>query len=309
MAVPVSRERIFHPGEVALQTEAGVAERMARVGPQAIRDHMPEQHRQFFALLPFVVVGSIDAQGQPAASLLAAPPGFAASPQPELLRVDALPLAGDPLESNLLPGAPLGLLGIEAQTRRRNRVNGDVVERDSRGFTVRVGQSFGNCPKYIHPREALFVGAPAAGAARVAERLEQRQRALIERADTFYIASAHPGAARHEQGAHGVDVSHRGGPPGFVAFTDDDTFVISDYRGNNLYMTLGNLRLEPRAGLLFQDFERGDLLQIEARTELVVGRHPLAGPDDSGRLLRFHVERARWFARASALRFSAEEAE
>src|SRR6188768_1910112 len=69
MAVPVSRERIFHPGEVALQTEAGVAERMARVGPQAIRDHMPEQHRQFFALLPFVVVGSIDAQGQPAASL------------------------------------------------------------------------------------------------------------------------------------------------------------------------------------------------------------------------------------------------
>jgi hypothetical protein len=57
--------------------------------------------------------------------------------------------------------------------------------------------------------------------------------------------------------------------------------------------------------LLFQDFERGDLLQIEARTELVAGRHPQAGPDDSGRLLRFHVERARWFARASALRFTA----
>jgi hypothetical protein len=305
MAVPVTRERSFHSGEVALQTEAGVAERMARVGSQMIRDYLPEQHRQFFELLPFVVIGSIDAQGQPTASLLAGPPGFASSPEPELLRVDALPLAGDPLESNLHPGAPLGVLGIQANARRRNRINGDVSERDSRGFSLRVGQSFGNCPKYIQPREALFAGAPASAAARVAERLEPRQRALIAGADTFYIASAHPGAAEHEQSAHGVDVSHRGGPPGFVAFTDDDSFVISDYRGNNLYMTLGNLRLQPRAGLLFQDFERGDLLQIEARTELVAGRHPQAGPDDSGRLLRFHVERARWFARASALRFTA----
>lgn len=307
MDATATRQRSFHAGEVALQTEAGVAERMARVAPQAIRDHMPDQHRHFFELLPFVIVGSIDSRGQPTASLLAAPPGFASSPEPQLLRVEALPLAGDPLESNLGSGAPLGLLGIQAHTRRRNRVNGEVSERDSRGFTLRVDQSFGNCPKYIHPREALFVGAPVASAARVAERLEQRQRALIASADTFYIASAHPDAARHEQRAHGVDVSHRGGPPGFVAFTDDDTFVISDYRGNNLYMTLGNLRLEPRAGLLFQDFERGDLLQIEARTELVTGSHPQAGPDDSGRLLRFHVERARWFARASALRFLPEE--
>jgi predicted pyridoxine 5'-phosphate oxidase superfamily flavin-nucleotide-binding protein len=297
-----SGERSFHAGEVALQAEAGVAERMARVAPQAIRAHMPEQHRQFFELLPFVVVGSIDAQGQPTASLLMRPPGFAHSPEPERLRLDALPLPGDPLESNLHPDAPLGLLGIQAHTRRRNRLNGDVCERDSRGFSVRVGQSFGNCPKYIHPREVRFAGAPPVAAVRAADRLEPRQRTLIASADTFYIASAHPAAARHEQQAHGVDVSHRGGPPGFVAFSDDDTFVISDYRGNNLYMTLGNLRLEPRAGLLFQDFERGDLLQIEARTELVAGRHPQAGPDDSGRLLRFHVERARWFPRASALR-------
>ena len=308
MAAPVRRVRsCFHAGELALQTEAGVAERMARVGSQMIREFMPAQHRQFFERLPFVVVGSIDAQGQPTASLLAGPPGFASAPEPERLRVDAAPLAGDPLESNLRPGAPLGLLGIQAHTGRRNRVNGELSERDSRGFTLRVGQSFGNCPKYIQPREALFVGARAPGVARVAERLGQRQRALIASADTFYIASAHPEAGRHESSAQGVDVSHRGGPPGFVAFSDDDSFVISDYRGNNLYMTLGNLQLEPRAGLLFQDFERGDLLQIEARTELVVGRHPQAGADDSGRLLRFHVERARWFAGASPLRFLTEQ--
>jgi hypothetical protein len=37
---------------------------------------MPEQHREFFPLLPFVIVGSIDAEARPSASALAAPPGF-----------------------------------------------------------------------------------------------------------------------------------------------------------------------------------------------------------------------------------------
>ncbi|HVZ30993.1 MAG TPA: pyridoxamine 5'-phosphate oxidase family protein, partial [Polyangiaceae bacterium] len=235
----------------------------------------------------------------------AAPPGFVCSPEPEILRVDALPLQGDPLASNLRPGAALGLLGIQAHARRRNRVNGTVIERDARGFTLRVAQSFGNCPKHIHPREALFAGSRCSAPVQVAERLDQRQRALIASADTFFIASAHPRAASQPRGAHGVDVSHRGGPPGFVAFTDDDRFVIPDYRGNHLYMTLGNLRLQPRAGLLFQDLEHGDLLQVEARTELIAGRHPRPGPDDTGRLLCFLVERVRWFPGASALRFLA----
>jgi predicted pyridoxine 5'-phosphate oxidase superfamily flavin-nucleotide-binding protein len=306
MAAPATRERSFHEGEVALQTKAGVAERMARVGPQAIRDHMPEQHRQFFELLPFVVVGSIDEQGQPTASLLAASPGFATSPEPELLRVDALPLAGDPLESNLRPGAALGLLGIQAHTRRRNRVNGDVAELDRRGFTLRVGQSFGNCPKYIHPREARFAAAPTPGAARVAERLEQRQRALIASADTFYIASAHPGALTNPTSAAGVDASHRGGPPGFVHFTAYDSFEVSDYSGNNLYMTLGNLRLNPHAGLLFIDRVSGDLLQLEASVELIAGVQASSRESDSGRVLRFCVQRARTFRQASRLAFGAE---
>jgi predicted pyridoxine 5'-phosphate oxidase superfamily flavin-nucleotide-binding protein len=305
MATLPRREPTFHAGEVALQSEAGLAERLARVGPQMIRDYLPEQHRQFFPLLPFVVVGSSDEAGQPTSSLLSAPPGFVFSPEPEILRVEALPLEGDPLESNLRPGAPLGLLGIQAHTRRRNRVNGSVIERDGRGFALRVGQSFGNCPKYIQPRQAFFAGPRLSAAVRVTERLDAGQRALIASADMFFIASAHPEAASHPRRAHGVDVSHRGGPPGFVAFTGDDRFVFPDYRGNNLYMTLGNLRLQPRAGLLFQDLEHGDLLQIDARTELITGPHPQPGPDDTGRLLCCHVERVRCFSGAAALRFLA----
>jgi hypothetical protein len=43
-------------------------------------------------------------------------------------------------------GARIALLGIELPTRRRNRMNGVVVDLDVSGFVVRVEQSFGNCP-------------------------------------------------------------------------------------------------------------------------------------------------------------------
>jgi predicted pyridoxine 5'-phosphate oxidase superfamily flavin-nucleotide-binding protein len=128
---------------------------------------------------------------------------------------------------------------------------------------------------------------------------------LIARADTFYLASAHPSAPRAGARSHGVDVSHRGGPPGFALFTDDATFVIPDFRGNDLYNTLGNLRLNPSAGLLFIDAAHGDVLQLEATAKLVVGSHPLAGDAGTGRIVRFDVQRARFFPGASALRFIA----
>jgi uncharacterized protein len=293
----------FHAGERALQERAGVAERMARIGPQVIREQMPEQHRQFFELLPFIIVGSVDALGQPTASLLAAPAGFVSSADARTLRVDALPRADDPLHDNLRPGAPLAVLGIQPHTRRRNRANGDVLERDALGFSLAVAQSFGNCPKYIHPREAIYVGPRQSSAARVSERLGDAERALIRRADTFFIASAHPEAGSGGARSHGVDVSHRGGPAGFAHFTDEATFSIPDFSGNNFFNTLGNLLLQPAAGLLFIDVANGDVLELEASAEALDGAHPLAGPDHTGRIVRFEIHRSRFFTGASALRF------
>jgi uncharacterized protein len=296
-------EPTFHAGEAALQGEVGAAERMQRIGPQVIRAQLPEQHREFFHQLPFVVVGSIDPQGQPSASLLAGAPGFVVSPDPSRLRIDALPSADDPLSANLHTGAALGVLGILAHERRRNRVNGRLIELDASGFSLAVDQSFGNCPKYIWPREPVYVGARPEQAARRSDSLTERERALVASADTFYLASAHPEAGTSSARSHGVDVSHRGGPPGFAHFTDDATFIIPDFRGNNFYNSLGNLQLNPRAGLLFLDFEQGDLLLLEAITEMTAGAHPLAGAYGTGRILRFHVRLARFLPGASPLRF------
>ena len=87
----------FHAGERELQARAGVRERMAEVGTRVIRDFMPDQHRELFAKLPLIVVGSLDEAGRPWASLLAGAPGFVSTPDARLMRIDALPHPDDPL--------------------------------------------------------------------------------------------------------------------------------------------------------------------------------------------------------------------
>jgi predicted pyridoxine 5'-phosphate oxidase superfamily flavin-nucleotide-binding protein len=303
-----STPEVFHSGEVDLQRAAGSAERLGRLGSQVIRGHMPEQHREFFRLLPFVVVGSVDARGQPCASLLSGPPGFVSSPDPRSLRVMAPVPFGDPLVENLAPGAPLAVLGIQPHTRRRNRANGRVARHETTSFSLDVQQSFGNCPKYITARELAYAGPREPSAPRIDDHLAPAERALIERADTFFIASAHPDAGRSDSPARGVDVSHRGGPPGFVHFIDASRFIIPDFRGNDFYNTLGNVRLLPRAGLLFVDFGSGDLLALETEAEALAGEHPLQHPAVTGRIVRFRVQRVRCLPGAARLRVLADGA-
>ena len=268
---------------------------------------MPDQHREFFAQLPLLVAGTVDAQGQPWASVLAGPPGFVDSPDPRQLVVRAQPFPHDPLAETLGVGSPIGLLGIEPHTRRRNRLNGHVVRCDTAGFTVHVDQSFGNCPKYIQARKPEFVArGGAAPTARRLDALDEPARALISRADTFFIATAHPLAAPSDRPAFGVDVSHRGGKPGFVR-VDGSSITVPDFLGNFFFNTLGNLALNPSCGLLFMDFENGDLLYLAARGEVVAQGPELAAFAGAQRLLRLQVVSALRVSNVLPLRWSAAE--
>ncbi len=259
----------FHAGERGLQAGAGSAQRLAQAGPRVIRDHMPQQHRDFFALLPFIVAGALDGQGQPWASFITGPAGFVQSPAERSLRIGRLPAAGDPLNGLLRSGAPVGLLGIQPHTRRRNRMNGRITQLDGEGLSVAVAQSFGNCPKYIQAREAGFdVAALPPGPPERIGSLDGAAGRIIRGADTLFIASAHPQACRPSAAAHGVDVSHRGGKPGFV-HVEGNALLLPDFAGNAFFNTLGNLQLEPRCGLLFTDFEGGEALWLAARATLV----------------------------------------
>jgi len=291
---------------VAVQERAGTRERLAETGPRVIRGVMPPQHRAFFELLPFVVLGAVDASGQAWASwLVGSGNGFVTSPDETHLRIEALPLEGDPMAALIQPGAPLGLLGIELSTRRRNRANGRVVEHDAHGFTLQVLQSFGNCPKYIQRRAPLQPQHAAPGPVRRGAHLDTEAAALVRAADTFFLASHAPGDAANAGG----DVSHRGGRPGFVQVSHDGRWLTwPDFVGNGFFNTLGNLATEPRTGLVFVDFDNGDLLHVNGSAAIEWTGPELAGFAGAQRLVRLHIHEVLHRPAAVPLRWQYVEA-
>lgn len=286
-ASPVSP---WHAGERQLQQSAGVAERMEVIGAKVIRDHLPEQHRAFYELLPYLVVGAVDDQGLPWATLLEGSPGFVYSPDPYRLRIDSLPAVGDPAGAGLKKGAAVGVLGIDLNTRRRNRMNGVVGTAGMDGFVVDVVHTFGNCPKYIQLRAvdpAALGQRSAEGVVQRASSLDEAARAVIRSADTFFVASYVDLAGDAAQ--RSVDVSHRGGNSGFVR-VEGDVLTIPDFTGNSFFNTLGNLQVNPVAGLLFVDFASGDVLQVVGGAEVILGGAELATFEGAERLWKVRVE-------------------
>jgi len=241
----------FHEGERRAQVLSGVTPPFGAF----IRPFMPEQHRGFFATLPYVVLGTLSPDGWPVATFAAGPPGFLSSPDETTLLLGWKPPTGDPVAEAIGPGAPIAILGIEFATRRRNRANGVVLTTGPDGVRVRVLQSFGNCPQYIRTRDALPVGRVAGPVERLSQ-LDAEAHGLVATATTFFVASCAPDVA-----LGGMDVSHRGGPAGFV-HVSGDIITVPDYPGNRYFNTFGNFLENPQAGLLFIDFASGDVLHV-----------------------------------------------
>lgn len=184
-------------------------------------------------------------------------------------------------------------------------MNGIIEQITADAFHVRVSQSFGNCPKYINARRAVYVaGGTDARAIDHAGLGDEAIRQLIMRADTFFIATAYPADKRDiAASANGVDVSHRGGKPGFVRVDDDATLTVPDYAGNQFFNTIGNLLVNPRAGLLFIDFLTRDLLYLAVEAEILWEGEQIQRFEGAKRLLRFHVRAVRHLKSASPLRW------
>ncbi|WP_223443653.1 MULTISPECIES: pyridoxamine 5'-phosphate oxidase family protein [Pseudomonas] len=287
----------WHAGEKQLQAHVGVAERMEAFGRKVIRREMPDQHRTFYQQLPFMLYAAVDADGHPWASILEGQPGFAHSPEPGLLQFRSLPAIDDPAQ--LSDGSAIGLLGIELHTRRRNRINGHVRAMSMDGFAVTVDQSFGNCPQYIQLRQfrSVPLADPSTRVVQHFNELDNAAKAMIAEADTFFVASY-----VDVDGERSVDVSHRGGQTGFVR-VEGNRLTIPDFAGNLHFNTLGNLLLNPRAGLLFIDFNTGDLLQLSGRTEIILDGPQVEAFQGAERLWTIDVEQVVRRPAALALRW------
>lgn len=275
-------DAIFNDDELRAQSLAGGGS-----PGTGIRPVMVEQHRTFFAMLPYLLVASLDDAGHPVAGMLTGDPGFVHAPDETQLRIDAIPDRRTPLAAVLQPGKPAGILGIDLATRRRNRANGTIVAADPRGLTIAIAQSFGNCPQYIQ-RRSVEHAADAPGHAETLAGLDAEARHAIEHADTFFVASR----SRELGDANdGVDISHRGGRPGFVS-VEGDTLSIPDFRGNRYFNTLGNLLGDPRSALLFVDFERGDVLHLQGVADIDWSDDVARAVEGAERVWRFHVRSA-----------------
>ena len=285
----------FHIGEQAVQSRAGVREQLEQVGQRLIRDEMQDQHRELFLKLPMVLLGSVDAKGQPWASVLGLASGAVSqlitSAHAKQIEIHAIPHPDDPLHHNLLVGAPLGVLGIEPHTRRRNRMNGVVGSVSESGFTIQVQQSFGNCPKYIQARqvsEVIPAELSAEPLTQQEDELDADMQRMISQADTYFIATAYLDDAPNR----GVDVSHRGGKAGFVRVDDANTLTAPDFIGNFFFNTLGNITACPRAGLLFIDFSNGDVLYLAVDVQVIWDAEQVRQYTGAQRLMRYSVKHA-----------------
>jgi len=289
MTLPNNTTSAFHKGEIQVQKRVGMHEEMAYWGEKAIRPFFIEQHRLFFSELPFAVVSATDSQGKPWVTLLTGKQGFMHFPNDKTLHFDTQPIQGDALEDAFVEGADIGLIGIELSNRRRNRATGSIANNDGQGITFEVSQSFGNCPQYISERvwEYTETNTNEMTSTRHSK-LTESMKKWISSADTLFIGSGYKEKGEHK--SNGMDASHRGGSPGFMKVLNDRQLVLPDYSGNNFFNTIGNLILNPLVGLLFLDFEKGNMLQITGRVEMDWDSDKIQEHPGAHRLLNIEID-------------------
>ncbi|MEV0280399.1 pyridoxamine 5'-phosphate oxidase family protein [Streptomyces sp. NPDC050610] len=297
-----SRDAVYHEGERAVQRAAGVEAEAERVSV-ILGTRVELMAQAFLSSVSCVALGAADAEGRMWASVLLGEPGFVrASPgsvrivgragadavDPDALDPDALdpdgrdtgapgtvtpsanapstvtPSTGDlgvddPIGPRR-PGDRVGLIAMDFTRRRRLRVNGRVRSWGPGLIELGVDEAYGNCPRFIH-RRRLDPGLLSHGReSSVHTELGYWDTELIGRSDTLFIATKHPEA--------GADVSHRGGPPGFLRVAGPNRVQLPDYAGNAMFNTLGNLWSDPRVGLVLRDFGTGDTVHLTGRAAI-----------------------------------------
>ncbi|MBU2986274.1 pyridoxamine 5'-phosphate oxidase family protein [Saccharophagus degradans] len=260
----------FHQAERAVQKRLGVADMVAQHSEGYIRSTMPDQHRDFFTNLPMLIVSITDFDGFPWPIPLHGKPGFIKSPNANTLEIEAYPTLKDVLKLNFKKNQKIGILGIELHTRRRNRMNGTIEEINNNSFSVICEQSFGNCPQYIQKRELHWVETPQKCLQTedifLTNTLTSTSAEWIESSDTFFISSRTKRLSTDKR--DGLDVSHRGGKPGFVK-VENDTLYFPDFSGNKFFNTLGNIQSDSRVGLYFPDYESGKIVLISGTAKII----------------------------------------
>lgn len=291
---------LYHPGEREVQERVGVrqmAERVSRI----MQPYIPPAAQDFIKNHYMLIAASVDERGRVWASLVTGQPGFAEAldettvqiTQPNLLE-------GEPLLANLQFNSEIGILLIEFATRQRMRLNGQAFIDKNGNIQVFSRQVYSNCQKYIQkrlPYELIEDNKDPVGVEK-SQSLSVSQQRMIEKADTFFVASYHPEG--------GADASHRGGLPGFIRL-ENGILTWPDYSGNKMFNTLGNIQANPNTGLLFLDFEKGNVLQLTGLARIIWDEARVKTFTGAERLVEFVPEEILEYKGANPLRWDFKE--
>lgn len=113
--------------------------------------------------------------------------------------------------------------------------------------------------------------------------------AFIADRDSFYLATSSADGQPY--------IQHRGGPKGFLKILDENTLGIADFKGNQQYLSIGNLSENGKAFIFLMDYTRQRRVKLWGQARFV--------EDDPG-LLSHLVDDAYQAIPQRALLFSLE---
>ncbi|ORY17433.1 oxidoreductase-like protein [Clohesyomyces aquaticus] len=273
---------------------------------------------------PLLAIGTLDSQNRPWSTLWGGQPGFAQPLGGGIIGartiVDGVndpvvqALVGGHEKGEMVRGDPNGDgvgrlfagLTIDLMSRRRVKIAGRVVAgsvgdvevefedeservdgapetQEQIQLVTKIEQSLGNCPKYLNQYEIQ----PALVASKLVSQspsLSAGAKTIISKADMFFLSSATD---------EDMDTNHRGGPPGFVRILSDTEIVYPEYSGNRLYQTLGNFQMNPKVGMVFPDYETGDVVYLTGRTEILIKNQAATLLPGSNLAIKIMIDEAR----------------
>ncbi|MCJ1387556.1 hypothetical protein MMC18_000399 [Xylographa bjoerkii] len=273
----------------------------------------------FLQTAPLVAIGTHDLEGRLWTTLWGGAAGFSRSLGSSIIEIKTLvdkqydpvveALLGHQLDGKITEtvgaGCSVSGLAIDLAARRRLKFAGHVVagalgqlgpqtsgvdgKLGEAQIVIKVDSSLGNCPKYLNRKD--IVASPSSPKL-ISSNLPLPSQALelLHKADLFFLTSS-------DERSH-MSTNHRGGSPGFVRVMTNDsdgvTLAYPEYSGNRFYQTLGNLQLSPKAGLVFPNFDNGDVLYITATTEIIAGKDAAAVIPRSNLIVKVLVQEARF---------------
>ncbi len=287
----------FHKGELDFQTRVGSGSELVSMAKKAIHDYLPKVHQSFFSMLPMVFVAAEDKQQNIWASVLIGNPGFIKVDNKNSLTIHAKFIDIDPLANQLQSGNEMGLLGIQFETRRRNRVSAKISNISKSSISLEIKQCYGNCPKYIQRRHGQKLNPKDNEISTRFDTFNVNMQAFIDGVDSLFIASQHLDESKSKSNNsnnpinnRGVDSSHRGGMPGFVKMLNEKTLLIPDYLGNNFFNTMGNISLNPKTGIQFLDFENGHRVMLTGTSEIIWAEDQVLPFEGVDRMIKFTLD-------------------